>query len=175
MDDRIYNGMDEYISDLTTCKICFSTMDCPKTLSCLHTFCNYCISEIMKRTSVTCPYCKKTSAVKDVKDDFEIKELIRIRTEQNASDTPTYSARHQAQEQLKNLKFLRDRYQEYVNTANCSVKLELVQELRAYKRKWIKAFETECELAETAASVSIGLLNASRIAGHIVALVTIPV
>ena len=29
-----------------------------------------------------------------------------------------------------------------------------MKELRAYKRKWIKAFETECELAETAAQNS---------------------
>ena len=66
-----------------------------------------------------------------------------------------FNTDNEEEEQLKNLKFLRDRFQEYVDTANISVKLELVQELRAYKRKWIKAFETECELAETAAQNSV--------------------
>ncbi|XP_072018693.1 uncharacterized protein [Amphiura filiformis] len=47
--------------DLTMCSICLSTIEHPKALPCLHTYCFKCLSEWAKSTSttVTCPICRK--------------------------------------------------------------------------------------------------------------------
>ncbi|XP_072018880.1 uncharacterized protein [Amphiura filiformis] len=47
--------------DLTMCSVCLSTIEQPKALPCLHTYCFKCLSEWAKSTSntVTCPICRK--------------------------------------------------------------------------------------------------------------------
>ena len=141
--------MDEYIKAQTTCSICLDIMKDPKALSCLHTFCGGCIKNVIKKTRITCPYCASKSAVKDIKDDFKVKELIDIRLKRD--EAASYTAKNQVQDQLNSLKFLKRRYLirlDQITAANQVLQSERIRQLRAYKRKWIDAFELECEIAE---------------------------
>ena len=142
--------MEECIRELTDCSICLDIIKEPKALSCLHTFCNSCINKVARRNRVICcPYCKAVSAVKDLKDDFKIKELIQIRLNQNKKRE--FSAEQQAHEQLKNLEFLKQCYRDhldYITAENHALEFERIEQLDTYKRKWADAFERECDIAK---------------------------
>ena len=76
------------------CSVCLNTYDVPKTLPCLHTFCENCIDEcINKRPSATaedladnemrCPNCRQKytlppGGVKNIPTNFEIRQIIEI-------------------------------------------------------------------------------------------------
>ena len=150
--------MEDYVKAQTTCPICLEIMKDPKSLSCLHTFCSGCIKSLIKRmskktkTKITCPYCKAVSAVKDIKEDFKIKELICIRTGAGAK-TPDYTATKQLRDHLDSLKFLKERYKcrlDEITAANRPLELNRIIKLGAYKRRWIDAFERECDRAVAA-------------------------
>ncbi|XP_072042777.1 E3 ubiquitin-protein ligase TRIM56-like [Amphiura filiformis] len=68
--------------DLTMCSICLSTIEQPKALPCLHTYCFKCLSEWAKSTSttITCPICRKewtlpTNGVAGLESNFLVTKL----------------------------------------------------------------------------------------------------
>ncbi|XP_072019703.1 uncharacterized protein [Amphiura filiformis] len=68
--------------DLTMCSICLATIEKPKALPCLHTYCFKCLSEWAKSTSktVTCPICRKvwtlpTDGVAGLEKNFLVTKL----------------------------------------------------------------------------------------------------
>ena len=51
-------------TDLTQCGICLLTLQDPKALPCLHSFCEKCLSQWAKgKTKVTCPLCVQEFAI----------------------------------------------------------------------------------------------------------------
>ena len=51
-------------TDLTQCGICLLTLQDPKALPCLHSFCVKCLSQWAKgKTKVTCPLCVQEFAI----------------------------------------------------------------------------------------------------------------
>ncbi|XP_070570089.1 tripartite motif-containing protein 2-like [Ptychodera flava] len=52
--------LDEIGEDFLTCTICYSQFRTPKTLPCLHTFCEYCLIPLVaKNKTLRCPTCRK--------------------------------------------------------------------------------------------------------------------
>ena len=75
------HGTIEY-EDLTMCGICLSTIEEPKALPCLHSFCLKCLQNIAdnKSSTVTCPLCKESASiprpgVEGFRDNFIIVKL----------------------------------------------------------------------------------------------------
>jgi hypothetical protein len=69
------------------CAICSETFQKPKSLPCLHTFCEDCLDELLqtqksKKLPLSCPYCKKEypniSTVKDLPINFLIESTVEI-------------------------------------------------------------------------------------------------
>ena len=67
-------------SDLVTCNICFGRYEQPRSLPCLHTFCQDCIQSYMnkrftentsKSVGVDCPICRKFTALPNDMSPFE--------------------------------------------------------------------------------------------------------
>uniref|UniRef100_A0A8C5KA19 E3 ubiquitin-protein ligase TRIM56 n=1 Tax=Jaculus jaculus TaxID=51337 RepID=A0A8C5KA19_JACJA len=46
-------------SDFLACKICLEQLRAPKTLPCLHTYCQDCLSQLADRGQVRCPECRE--------------------------------------------------------------------------------------------------------------------
>ncbi|XP_006155741.1 E3 ubiquitin-protein ligase TRIM56 [Tupaia chinensis] len=50
-------------SDFLACKICLEQLRSPKTLPCLHTYCQDCLGQLAKGGHVRCPECRETVPV----------------------------------------------------------------------------------------------------------------
>ena len=46
-----------------TCLICYELYKKPKYLPCYHSYCEECLVKLQKSSDITCPECKKTSAI----------------------------------------------------------------------------------------------------------------
>ena len=154
--------MEEYVRTATECAVCLDVFKEPKTLFCLHTFCNACVRNVTNNHQITCPICLAVSAEEDVRDDFRIKELLQIRT--NRLDTVGFTAKQQATDHLKNLQFFRDQYQSRLDKINDSSKLlktKLIDQVRSNKRAFIAAMEIKC--AATEAEIDERVMNSDVI------------
>ena len=69
------------------CPICFETFERPKSLPCLHTFCEHCLDDVLqtqksKKLPLTCPCCKKEFAnisnVNDLPMNFMIQSTLDL-------------------------------------------------------------------------------------------------
>ena len=84
--------MDEIYDQFLLCKICFETYKRPKTLSCLHTFCEVCLEKhqdaeiersyryMLYSRAVSCPICRKktempSGGIKRLPDNFLVSNL----------------------------------------------------------------------------------------------------
>ncbi|XP_070572253.1 tripartite motif-containing protein 3-like [Ptychodera flava] len=84
--------LDQIGDDFLSCTICLEQFKCPKTLPCLHTFCQHCLVALVKKTGhLNCPTCSapcqlSNKGVSDIKTNFFIGNLIEIfqkRSDQN--------------------------------------------------------------------------------------------
>ncbi|KFO35454.1 E3 ubiquitin-protein ligase TRIM56 [Fukomys damarensis] len=50
-------------SDFLACKICLEQLHTPKTLPCLHTYCQDCLAQLAEGSHVRCPECRETVPV----------------------------------------------------------------------------------------------------------------
>ncbi|XP_019630950.1 PREDICTED: E3 ubiquitin-protein ligase TRIM56-like, partial [Branchiostoma belcheri] len=73
----------EISDDFLTCQICVEIFRKPKSLDCLHSFCEECLKEYVKpgETVVKCPTCQrdtplKQNGVPELKDNFFILNLV---------------------------------------------------------------------------------------------------
>ena len=55
-------GIKKVVSHVT-CTICHELYTKPKYLSCYHSYCEECLAKLLKGSDITCPECKKTSAI----------------------------------------------------------------------------------------------------------------
>ncbi|XP_013402623.1 E3 ubiquitin-protein ligase TRIM56 isoform X2 [Lingula anatina] len=93
----------EINEEFLTCKICLETYKEPKSLNCLHTFCESCIeNHAMSESSYkkyseyrdfTCPLCRKrthlpTGGVKALPDNFLVASLTEVITRQKPTKFP---------------------------------------------------------------------------------------
>lgn len=71
--------------DYFTCIICYELFEEPKSLPCLHTFCEGCLEILLKqsskKTELTCPTCRETvslpsGSVSWLKTNFTFKDII---------------------------------------------------------------------------------------------------
>ncbi|XP_070564054.1 tripartite motif-containing protein 2-like [Ptychodera flava] len=76
--------LDQIGDDFLSCTICLEQFKCPKTLPCLHTFCQHCLVTLVKKTGhLNCPTCTapcqlSNKGVSDIKTNFFIGNLIEI-------------------------------------------------------------------------------------------------
>ena len=105
---------------------------------------------MIKQAQVTCPVCQVVSAKEDVKDDFKVRELVKIR-EQLDKTSGRYTAKEQVAEHVKNLQLLKEQYQnrlEKINANDAWLHTKLVDKLQSNKRKLIAALEEKCAATE---------------------------
>lgn len=71
--------------DYLTCVICFELFNEPKSLPCLHTFCEGCLEDLLckspNKIELTCPTCRETvplqsQSVSSLKTNFIFKDII---------------------------------------------------------------------------------------------------
>ena len=149
--------MDDYIRTQTECGVCLAVIKQPQILSCLHTFCRVCVQGVMKNKQITCPYCKAVTIEKDVKDDFKTKELLQIRLKDKPA-AAAFTAKQQVDNHLQNLQLLKEQYLDRVKKIDGLNKLaqtQMLEQLRANKRKWTSALDFICARAETIINESV--------------------
>lgn len=84
-------------SDLVICALCSYKLNCPKMLSCQHTFCLACLKTDAKvkespTGSYECPTCKITASVTDfdkLPNNLHVETLLQILDPKNESQTLT--------------------------------------------------------------------------------------
>ncbi|XP_018590539.1 E3 ubiquitin-protein ligase TRIM56-like isoform X2 [Scleropages formosus] len=75
---------DKIKEDFLECKICFEVYQTPRTLSCLHSFCEPCLRQLLdkEKGTVTCPDCRTVSDlqgnVQNAKASFFINSLLDL-------------------------------------------------------------------------------------------------
>ena len=60
------------LKSVVTCQVCFQRMDKPKALSCLHSFCQMCIADMLpvRCGLLSCPICRENTVVSSYIIDF---------------------------------------------------------------------------------------------------------
>ncbi|KAL4617905.1 E3 ubiquitin-protein ligase TRIM56-like isoform X1 [Arapaima gigas] len=75
---------DKIKEDFLECKVCFEVYRTPRTLSCLHSFCEPCLEQLLdkEKGTVTCPDCRTVSdlqgSVHNAKASFFINSLLDL-------------------------------------------------------------------------------------------------
>ena len=69
------------VTDHLTCPVCYNLYKQPKYLPCYHSYCEECLVKLVVQSNVTCPECRKTSAVpsggvKQLPNNFFINRLV---------------------------------------------------------------------------------------------------
>ena len=63
-----------------TCSICFECFDyrnhCPCVLHCGHSVCSGCLEESRNGNAITCPTCRQTCTVGDLRKNFELLKTV---------------------------------------------------------------------------------------------------
>ena len=66
--------------DIVKCQLCLGTMNDPRSLPCLHSYCLSCLEEWAKGSSaLICPFCRSVSATQHISSlpvDFKVAKLI---------------------------------------------------------------------------------------------------
>lgn len=70
-------------SDFLACKICLEQLRVPKTLPCLHTYCQDCLAQLAERGHLRCPECRETvplppAGVAAFKTNFFVNGLLDL-------------------------------------------------------------------------------------------------
>ncbi|XP_004688312.1 PREDICTED: E3 ubiquitin-protein ligase TRIM56 [Condylura cristata] len=70
-------------SDFLACKICLEQLRAPKTLPCLHTYCQDCLAQLAEGSHLRCPECRETvpvppSGVAAFKTNFFVNGLLDL-------------------------------------------------------------------------------------------------
>ncbi|CAF1451029.1 unnamed protein product, partial [Didymodactylos carnosus] len=57
---KMAKSKDEFLDEILMCGICLSRMKQPRSLPCMHSFCQQCLIEFVHNStnSIDCPYCK---------------------------------------------------------------------------------------------------------------------
>ena len=142
--------MEDCVKTLTLCGVCRDTMKNPQILLCLHSFCQGCIQRVSRNQSVVCPYCKTTTRDVDVKNDFKSRQLIEAQSTSTSSGT--YTAVEQAMYHRKELALIKAGFQKEMDAIvqdNKEFSQVVLSKMRATKRVWDEAFDTEIQQAET--------------------------
>lgn len=80
----------QVLADLTRCGICLDTLECPRTLPCLHTFCEGCLEQLVTGAlPLSCPTCRIPVArprggVTGFPYDFRIHQIKEVFADYNA-------------------------------------------------------------------------------------------
>ncbi|XP_043535363.1 E3 ubiquitin-protein ligase TRIM56-like [Chiloscyllium plagiosum] len=73
---------DKIQSDILNCKICLNTMEQPKMLPCLHTYCQGCLKKLVRANMIQCPECRVivdvSAGISSLKTNFHINTLLDI-------------------------------------------------------------------------------------------------
>nr|XP_033780879.1 E3 ubiquitin-protein ligase TRIM56 [Geotrypetes seraphini] len=81
---------DALTKDFLTCKICLEQYTKPKILSCLHTYCEACLEELIANNQLRCPECREEitlpEAVRSLKTNFFINSLLDLIHSTSESD-----------------------------------------------------------------------------------------
>ena len=139
--------MEDCIKALTLCAVCRDTMVNPQMLQCMHSFCKACIQRVISDESIVCPYCKTATRDVDIKNDFKTQQLI----EAQSTSSDTYTFGEQAAYHRKELKLIKAGFQKEVDAIvqdNEEFTQVVLSKMRATKRTWDKAFDTEIHQAE---------------------------
>ncbi|XP_036390486.1 E3 ubiquitin-protein ligase TRIM56-like [Megalops cyprinoides] len=79
--------------DFLQCKICFEVYRTPRTLSCLHSFCEPCLEQLLdkQKGTVTCPECRTVidlqGCVRNAKASFFINSLLDLFRSKTTKET----------------------------------------------------------------------------------------
>lgn len=84
--------------ELLSCKICLEPFQRPKALPCLHTFCEHCLQDYVRRNTghkpgyFACPMCRKEICIPDggieeFQDNFILRSLSDTLDEEGLCDT----------------------------------------------------------------------------------------
>ena len=147
--------MEAFLKAQTECCICFKIMVRPKSLKCLHTFCDVCVTSLMKYNTVVCPYCKQGCSTSDIKDDFKVQEMVEIRTqrERTSGSASTVAMGLTRSQQLQcsaaQLKLLRGQLCNQIGSLkqrNDIMKTQLLENVQACKRSWATAFNQQYDV-----------------------------
>ena len=88
----------EIKEDRFICSVCFNYMldRNPRSLSCLHTFCENCLNQLMNNKKITCPTCReitelKKNNVQELRINFHLKDMLETPPNSTTESLKSYS------------------------------------------------------------------------------------
>ena len=73
--------MSTNLEELTTCAVCFETLEDAKLLPCHHTFCGTCVRRLIKSGKIRCPTCQNEADAGKIQADFIHTKMMEAITE----------------------------------------------------------------------------------------------
>ena len=142
--------MDSYLKSQIKCSVCFKVMLKPKTLKCLHTFCDACVDKKINTQElgcIVCPCCEQTCSPDDVNDNLRVRELVAIRHQRETGAVQRVILPKHRPDPVEQLQSLRDELCAQIDArkqANDSAKKQLVETVQMCQTRWVTAFNQQC-------------------------------